>query len=89
MSKQVNLDKRKGLVRKELSEQPLAQKLKIDKQIDDESLWYVSIDDGILQSKRTCKLSSLSESFEAQKRAWKVTVIGYWNKMNGREFIKF
>lgn len=89
MSKQVNSDKRKGLVRKESPELIQNKKLKIYKQIDDKSLWYVSIDDGVLESKRTCKLSSLSESFELQKRPWKVTVLGYWNKMNGREFIKF
>lgn len=90
MSKQKLPDSRKGLISKSATEDIKKVKtLKIDREIDDESLWHVSINDGISISKRPCKKSSLQDSFNLQNRSWNVKVIGCWVKMNGRGYIEF
>ena len=90
MSKQVTPDNRKGLTRK--SEEIESKKVKtitIDRTINDESLWYVEIFDGGNISRRPCKLSTLTESFNKQKLSWSVKVIGQWIEMNGRNYKQF
>ena len=90
MSKQVTPDNRKGLTRK--SEEIESKKVKtitIDRTINDESLWYVEIFDGQNISRRTCKLSTLTDSFNKQKLSWVVKVIGQWIEMNGRNYKQF
>ena len=90
MSKQVTPDNRKGLTRK--SEEIESKKVKIltiDRTINDESLWYVEIFDGENISRRPCKLSTLTESFNKQKLSWIVKVIGQWIEMNGRNYKQF
>ena len=82
-------DKRKGLIRKVAIAVEIKKQLKLDRDIDDKSLWYVSVNDGISTTKRPCKLSSLNESYLKQNKGWDVTVIGCWVGMNGGEFIKF
>lgn len=90
MSKQVTPDNRKGLTRK--SDEIDSKKVKtlnIDRTINNESLWYVEIFDGENISRRPCKLSSLTESFNKQKLSWIVKVIGQWIEMNGRNYKQF
>jgi len=90
MSKQVTPENRKGLTRK--SEQIESKKVKtltIDRTINDESLWYVEIFDGENISRRPCKLSTLTDSFNKQKLSWIVKVIGQWIEMNGRNYKQF
>lgn len=90
MSKQVTPDNRKGLTRKsEEIESKKVKTLTIDKAINDESLWYVEIFYGENISRRPCKLSSLTESFNKQKLSWIVKVIGQWIEMNGRNYKQF
>ena len=89
MSKQKVAESRKGLIRKEESKVEVKKQLKFDRLIDDTSLWYVSIDDGISVSRRPCGLTSITESYLKKSRGWNVTVLGCWVNMNGREFIKF
>ena len=83
MSKQVTPDNRKGLIRKsEEIESKKVKTLTIDRTINDESLWYVEIFDGQNISRRPCKLSTLTDSFNKQKLSWVVKVIGQWIEMN-------
>ena len=90
MSKQKIAENRKGLTRK--SDEIDSKKVKtlnIDRTINNESLWYVEIFDGENISRRPCKLSSLTESFNKQKISWIVKVIGQWIEMNGRNYKQF
>ena len=90
MSKQVTPENRKGLTRK--SDEIESKKVKIltiDRTINDESIWYVEIFDGQNISRRPCKLSTLTESFNKQKLSWSVKVIGQWIEMNGRNYKQF
>ena len=90
MSKQKIAENRKGLTRK--SDEIDSKKVKtlnIDRTINNESLWYVEIFDGENISRRPCKLSSLTESFNKQKLSWIVKVIGQWIEMNGRNYKQF
>lgn len=90
MSKQVTPDNRKGLTRKsEEIESKKVKTLTIDRTINDEALWYVEIFDGGNISRRPCKLSTLTESFNKQKLSWVVKVIGQWIEMNGRNYKQF
>ena len=90
MSKQVTPDNRKGLIRKsEEIESKKVKTLTIDRTINDESLWYVEIFDGQNISRRPCKLSTLTDSFNKQKLSWVVKVIGQWIEMNGRNYKQF
>ena len=90
MSKQVTPDNRKGLTRKsEEIESKKVKTLTIDRTINDESLWYVEIFDGQNISRRPCKLSTLTDSFNKQKLSWVVKVIGQWIEMNGRNYKQF
>ena len=90
MSKQVTPDNRKGLTRKsEEIESKKVKTLTIDRTINDESLWYVEIFDGQNISRRPCKLSTLTESFNKQKLSWIAKVIGQWIEMNGRNYKQF
>ena len=90
MSKQVTPDNRKGLTRKsEEIESKKVKTLTIDRTINDESLWYVEIFDGQNISRRSCKLSTLTDSFNKQKLSWVVKVIGQWIEMNGRNYKQF
>ena len=90
MPKQKVAENRKGLTRK--SEEIEYKKVKtstIDRTINNESLWYVEIFDGQNISRRPCKLSTLTESFDKQKLSWIVKVIGQWIEMNGRNYKQF
>ena len=90
MSKQVTPDNQKGLTRKsEEIEYKKVKTLTIDRTINDEALWYVEIFDGGNISRRPCKLSTLTESFNKQKLSWVVKVIGQWIEMNGRNYKQF
>ena len=90
MSKQVTPDNRKGLTRKSYEiESKKVKTLTIDRTINNESLWYVEIFDGENVSRRPCKLSTLTESFNKQKLSWIVKVIGQWIEMNGRNYKQF
>ena len=90
MSKQKVADNRKGLTRKsEEIEYKKVKTLTIDRTINDEALWYVEIFDGGNISRRPCKLSTLTESFNKQKLSWVVKVIGQWIEMNGRNYKQF
>ena len=90
MSKQKVAENRKGLIRKsEEIESKKVKTLTIDRTINDESLWYVEIFDGQNISRRPCKLSTLTDSFNKQKLSWVVKVIGQWIEMNGRNYKQF
>ena len=90
MSKQKIAENRKGLTRKsDEIEFKKVKTLTIDRTINDESLWYVEIFDGENTSRRPCRLSSLTESFNKQKMSWIVKVIGQWIEMNGRNYKQF
>jgi len=90
MSKQKVAENRKGLTRKsEEIEYKKVKTLTIDRTINDEALWYVEIFDGGNISRRPCKLSTLTESFNKQKLSWVVKVIGQWIEMNGRNYKQF
>lgn len=90
MSKQVTPENRKGLTRKsEEIESKKVKTLTIDRTINNESLWHVEIFDGGNISRRPCKLSTLTESFNKQKLSWVVKVIGQWVEMNGRNYKQF
>ena len=90
MSKQKIAENRKGLTRKsDEIESKKVKTLNIDRTINDESLWYVEIFDGGNISRRPCKLSTLTESFNKQKLSWVVKVIGQWIEMNGRNYKQF
>ena len=45
--------------------------------------------DGQNISRRPCKLSTLTDSFNKQKLSWVVKVIGQWIEMNGRNYKQF
>ncbi len=90
MPKQKVAENRKGLTRKsEEIEYKKVKTLTIDRTINDEALWYVEIFDGGNISRRPCKLSTLTESFNKQKLSWVVKVIGQWIEMNGRNYKQF
>ena len=90
MSKQKVAENRKGLKRKsDEIESKKVKTLTIDRTINNESLWYVEIFDGQNISRRPCKLSTLTESFDKQKLSWIVKVIGQWIEMNGRNYKQF
>ena len=90
MSKQKIAENRKGLTRKsDEIESKKVKTLNIDRTINDESLWYVEIFDGENISRRPCKLSTLTESFNKQKLSLIVKVIGQWIEMNGRNYKQF
>lgn len=90
MSKQITPEHRKGLTRKsDEIESKKVKTLTIDRTINNESLWYVEIFDGENISRRPCKLSSLTDSFNKQKLSWIVKVIGQWIEMNGRNYKQF
>ena len=90
MPKQKVAENRKGLTRKsEGIEYKKVKTLTIDRTINDEALWYVEIFDGENISRRPCKLSTLTESFNKQKLSWIVKVIGQWIEMNGRNYKQF
>ena len=90
MSKQKVAENRKGLTRKsDEIESKKVKTLTIDRTINDESLWYVEIFDGQNISRRPCKLSTLTESFNKQKLSLSVKVIGQWIEMNGRNYKQF
>lgn len=90
MSKQKVAENRKGLTRKsEAIESKKVKTLTIDRTINNESLWYVEIFDGENISRRPCKLSTLTESFNKQKLSWVAKVIGQWIEMNGRNYKQF
>jgi len=90
MSKQKIAENRKGLTRKsDEIESKKVKTLTIDRTINDESLWYVEIFDGENISRRPCKSSTLTDSFNKQKLSWIVKVIGQWIEMNGRNYKQF
>lgn len=89
MSKQVNIDKRKGLVRVTKAEDVAVFEIKFDREIDDKSLWYVLINDGTITTTTVCKLTSITERFNKQTKMWNVKVLGCWRNNNGRDYIKF
>lgn len=90
MPKQKVAENRKGLTRKsEEIEYKKVKTLTIDRTINDEALWYVEIFDGGNISRRPCKLSTLTESFNKQKLSWIVKIIGQWIEMNGRNYKQF
>lgn len=69
-----------------MAKKVIPAKLSIDRDIDDDHIWFVEIKFNGGSKRMPCRESTLRRSFNAQNKSWDVGVLGRWINGNGGQF---